>query len=221
MPRAREGAARGGPPQDDCQAAKLSTSPRSLSSIQADTSSTCATAKRCPKCGEVKPLTEFNRNRTTRDGLTHWCKECLRETSRRYREANPEAVRKAARESMRRAREADPEKFRQADRQRYTAQPERQFAASRRWRERVHAAVFDHYGRACACCGTTENLSIDHVNGDGKQHREELGPDTGRIYRWLIKNGFPDGFQVLCIPCNSSKNTGPACRLDHSAAVTT
>jgi hypothetical protein len=33
MRRAREGAARGGPPQDDCRAAKLGTSPRSPSTV--------------------------------------------------------------------------------------------------------------------------------------------------------------------------------------------
>ena len=56
---------------------------------------------------------------------------------------------------------------------------------------RVRAAVFDFYGRVCACCGTSERLGIDHINGGGKEHREELG-NKGSVpfYAWL---GCPGG----------------------------
>lgn len=33
--------------------------------------------KKCNHCGKVKPLSEFNRNKTTWDGLQHWCKACM------------------------------------------------------------------------------------------------------------------------------------------------
>jgi hypothetical protein len=33
-------------------------------------------SKRCSKCGEVKDLTEFHRNASTRDGLQRSCKPC-------------------------------------------------------------------------------------------------------------------------------------------------
>lgn len=89
------------------------------------------------------------------------------------------------------------------------------------YRARCRDQVFAHYGRSCACCGATEDLTIDHVNGDGAAHRLELfGRDrhgTGwKFYRWLVDQGFPPGYQVMCKPCNSSKGDGPACRLDHS-----
>lgn len=35
------------------------------------------------------------------------------------------------------------------------------------------------------------------------------------MYRWLIKNGFPEGFQTLCWPCNRSKGNRQVCQLDH------
>jgi len=83
--------------------------------------------------------------------------------------------------------------------------------------------VFDHYGHACACCGTAERLDIDHINGGGSAHRTALfgranngGAD---FYRWLVAQGFPPGYQVLCRPCNASKANGVTCRLDHSAAA--
>ncbi len=32
--------------------------------------------KRCARCGESKPASEFFINRRTRDGLQSWCKTC-------------------------------------------------------------------------------------------------------------------------------------------------
>ena len=91
-----------------------------------------------------------------------------------------------------------------------------------RHRKSVRDQVFDHYGRACACCGSAESLTIDHVYGGGSQHRlEVLGRKTAAgttFYGWLVRNGFPEGFQTLCFPCNNSKNTGERCRIDHAAA---
>ena len=89
-------------------------------------------------------------------------------------------------------------------------------AAIRRWRERNRTAVFDHYGWACKCCGSTDWLTIDHVAGDGQEHRAATGCGSGSgMYLWLVKNEFPGGFQTLCWPCNNSKKAGDRCRLDH------
>jgi hypothetical protein len=79
-------------------------------------------------------------------------------------------------------------------------------------------AVFAHYGEKCACCGRTSNLSIDHVNGDGAEHRLTIPKGTPSLYKWLIENDFPDDFQVLCGPCNSSKGRGAACQLHPKVA---
>lgn len=94
--------------------------------------------------------------------------------------------------------------------------------ARNRHRERDNArvdagrqAVLEHYGRVCACCGATEGLSVDHVGGRAPEHRH-LPPRDLR--RWLVVNGFPPGFQLLCIPCNSSKGRGARCRIHAPAA---
>jgi hypothetical protein len=68
--------------------------------------------------------------------------------------------------------------------------------------------VLSHYSGGsmrCACCGEDEIefLGIDHIHGDGAQHRREVRPSA--IYRWLIKHKFPPGIQVLCHNCNLSK----------------
>jgi len=90
--------------------------------------------------------------------------------------------------------------------------------AERQAVEQMRAAVFAHYGESCSCCGTTDDLGIDHVNGDGKEQRIALfglNPVSGRMYRWIIEQGFPEGFQTMCRPCNTSKGVGSACRLYH------
>lgn len=76
-------------------------------------------------------------------------------------------------------------------------------------------AIFEHYGGnppKCACCGETtlEFLTIDHVNGGGNKHRKEIG-GGGNFYRWLVKNDFPEGFQVLCMNCNWAKGKYGEC----------
>lgn len=72
------------------------------------------------------------------------------------------------------------------------------------------------YGGVCTCCQETELmfLSIDHVYNDGAAHRRKAFGSTRKstrrgssstIYRWLRKNGYPAGFQVLCHNCNFGK----------------
>lgn len=89
---------------------------------------------------------------------------------------------------------------------RLKADPERE----ERYRERarmqcVHLrlAVLFYYGPNCSCCGESrpEFLGIDHVEGGGRQHRKQI---KMRIYEWLLKHGFPEGYRVLCHNCNMS-----------------
>jgi hypothetical protein len=69
----------------------------------------------------------------------------------------------------------------------------------------------------CACCGETtyEFLCIDHINGGGAQHAQEIG--RGKIYRWLINNSFPIGFRVLCHNCNLSLGYYGYCPHQHNS----
>ena len=84
-------------------------------------------------------------------------------------------------------------------------------------RHRRKLKVIEHYSKGqmcCSCCGETiiEFLQIDHINGGGNAHRREIYPKdhkaggAGRTYQWLINNGFPDGFQVLCANCNIGRH---------------
>lgn len=92
----------------------------------------------------------------------------------------------------------------------YAEHPERQQASSAASRARLRAAIFDHYGTKCVCCGETEPkfLCIDHINGGGAKHVREIG---GNFYHWLKKSGYPEGFQVLCHNCNMAKGFYGSC----------
>jgi hypothetical protein len=83
-----------------------------------------------------------------------------------------------ARETLRRSRAAAPPSRKQSNskttRRWRKANREKVAAWKGRYYAKLKAEVFAHYGTVCACCGTTENLSIDPINGDGGEHREEL-----------------------------------------------
>ena len=55
--------------------------------------------KKCPRCGVVKSSTEFGVNRTRKDGLAGYCKDCSREMYKGYKntyfERHPDAHRNA------------------------------------------------------------------------------------------------------------------------------
>jgi hypothetical protein len=99
---------------------------------------------------------------------------------------------------------------------------DRNIERCRDYRLTLKARVLAHYGTFCACCGATTGLSIDHIDGNGREHRRELfgRKDHGgqHFYLWLIRQGFPAGYQTLCLPCNTSKGRGPGCRMDHGTA---
>ena len=44
--------------------------------------------KKCNKCKEEKPLSEFNKNKSRKDGLSYKCKGCDREQSKTHRQNN-------------------------------------------------------------------------------------------------------------------------------------
>lgn len=82
--------------------------------------------------------------------------------------------------------------------------------------KRAKIAVFNKYGGclcSCSACPLNQScdpifLTIDHINEDGNKHLNKYNKRySGRqLYRWLEKNNYPAGFQVLCWCCNSAKH---------------
>lgn len=64
--------------------------------------------------------------------------------------------------------------------------------------------IIDHYTNGkncCGWCGITDKrvLDVDHINDDGKRQRAEV---NNNLTWWIVKNKFPEGFQILCRNCN-------------------
>jgi len=57
--------------------------------------------KVCNKCGKEKPISEFHKNRNSKDGLNSWCKKCHKE----YRDENKEKIKEKWREYYQNNRE--------------------------------------------------------------------------------------------------------------------
>lgn len=74
----------------------------------------------------------------------------------------------------------------------------------REQRRKTKVEVLTRYGDgelACVCCGEEhlDCLTIDHVNGNGAEHRRVIGVIGGtRFYYWLKREGYPEGYQTLC-----------------------
>lgn len=79
-------------------------------------------------------------------------------------------------------------------------------------KKRIYAAqkklIFDNYGNKCVLCGELdiEFLELDHINGGGCKHLEEIKLQGKRMHQWVIENNFPPIFQVLCCNCNWLKH---------------
>ena len=121
----------------------------------------------------------------------HMNKEERREYSRQYCKNNPEKIKAHYRET----RETILEKQK-----------------ARCAKQKFLAIKYYSEGKMdCACCGETRyrTLAFDHINGGGGKHRKEL--KNTFMPRWLIKNNFPAGFQILCMNCNFTKGKYGIC----------
>lgn len=146
--------------------------------------------KRCTKCGRLLSLSEFYPHAKHAGGVGSACKACTKSYNREHHlqikdvPGFKEHVRDYNHEWHERNRERNNERVSQNHRN------ERQIC-------------IEAYGGKCACCGESryEFLCIDHMNGNGNKHRQQVG---NKICRWLIAQNFPTGFRVLCHNCNQA-----------------
>jgi hypothetical protein len=130
-----------------------------------------------------------------------------RERSRKkYREN-----RESHRATCQRWLDANRDRWREYQRDYRNANREELCAYQREWNQRRKRAVVAAYGGACACCGESNIafLTVDHIDGYKKGSGE---PRAGnKLYGWLAKQDFPNGFQILCWNCNAAKGMFGAC----------
>ncbi len=144
--------------------------------------------KICRLCKSTKSLADFHADKIKSGGYRSECKECTRARGRKYYSQNGKVVR--AKNKLWR----DANKVSSKEQER-----------DRRARQRINCIEYYSNGSSvCACCGegNFRFLTIDHINNDGYIHRNS---GVSHICSWLIKNGYPEGFQVLCFNCNCGK----------------
>lgn len=79
---------------------------------------------------------------------------------------------------------------------------------SAKYQRKLKLEVFSHYSVGiphCSICGEEciNKLVLDHVDGQGKIHREINSYDPGiQTWVWARKHDYPPIFQVLCRDCN-------------------
>ncbi len=76
------------------------------------------------------------------------------------------------------------------------------------WKSR--ARVLSAYGNVCVECGEDDPvvIQLDHIDsGLAKQQRgqRKYGASGQTIYAMVIREGFPDDYQLLCANCNIRK----------------
>jgi hypothetical protein len=157
--------------------------------------------KECISCHKIKLLKSFDvRNDGGNITYRNQCKECRRKYWLDWEEKHKNQRKKSHHEY-------------------YINNIEHCKLQQREYTQKLRLQILVHYGGnppKCACCGEPEPkfLTIDHINGGGSKHRR--GPKapfkcSTLYYRWIIKNNYPNIFQILCMNCNFAKGMYGKC----------
>lgn len=135
-------------------------------------------AKRCPKCGEEKHLSELHANHTKRDGHNTICKLCMKQVARDWRNTPPGRSKQMWTTSKKRAEERGWE---------FNLTPE--------WiQERLEAGV-------CEATGIPLEMSAEEFKGYG-----HFRPWTPSLDRDDPTKGYTtDNVKVVCWMYNQAK----------------
>jgi len=154
--------------------------------------------KECSHCHEIRPIDDFYRNSWAKDQYQGWCKSCSNKHRQHYRETHLDREKQVTHERYLRSR--DEILIRERDRNQQ--------------RKALLVAHYSNNANRCVCCGESDMrfLTIDHINGNGSKHRKSSKCGTGSVfYRWLIKEGMPEGYQALCYNCNLARTWHGKC----------
>jgi hypothetical protein len=156
--------------------------------------------KRCSKCGEEKPLTEFPRDVSRRDGLAPWCKSCRKEYQRRYYEENRARELKRVSEY----REENREQVAEYKRRYCEENQDRLMEYRRGYRERNRGLVSDADRRYRRC---VKNPTCPAVGGNGAEFVictcEVCGKEFRRLktsvdYDYVRRGSLPRFCSITC-----------------------
>jgi len=73
------------------------------------------------------------------------------------------------------------------------------------YRRNQRIKLLQMLGGKCACCNenTYEFLTLDHLNGSGREHQRRYGNNIWQMYKDIIEEGAPNKkYRCLCYNCN-------------------
>lgn len=150
-------------------------------------------SKKCTDCKIAKNVEEFYKNKQTGKPICR-CISCSK---------------------IRRTNESDRINSKKETRE-INLERQRQYQRSRS--RNLKFQVINHYSNGnCECCrckiSDIDVLTLDHIDNNGSTHREMISNGRGKrnigstaMYRWIMSNGFPSGYSVLCFNCNVKKH---------------
>ena len=173
--------------------------------------------KKCSKCGEWKPFSEFYKKKNTKDGLRSECKICRKE----YYENNKDQIK----EYREKYYENNKEKLKEINKKYYENNKEKLKEYQKEYRENNYVrrwctqTIYKHKTRGyivnmtsdelynivkdkpiCEICGKELEW---YSTGTGKV--SNLSPSLDRIYNGNEIN--KDNISILCTKCNVKKNS--------------
>ena len=125
--------------------------------------------KVCTKCGSSLPFDNFNKDKSNPDGLSYWCRACVKEKYQRWyaRNKNQERARSKTQRSqnpdkhleyVKRWQARNPDKVKlQRHKRRVRSKATPGHCSPEQWRSRLA-----YYGYKCLYCSDRNNLHIDH-----------------------------------------------------------
>jgi len=161
--------------------------------------------KKCTVCVEDKPFSDYYKNNRTKDGLHSHCKSCHNKMNARWRANHTVEDKKHHRRSNQNYRMKYPERVREQSAKSRAKHKEKYTEKLKIKKEQKRREVLQHYGNKCICCGESNFyfLTLDHKASDGSEHRKTF---KDNIVDWIVKNDFPEMFQVLCYNCNLARS---------------
>ena len=125
--------------------------------------------KTCAHCGQEKPVTEFYKDKHTKDGLQSWCKQCSNSRGKKAIERKEKELLEAANEHMQRMQQESTEV------KPLTAQE--MFIATIDWEQRIFDTASRIFAEICAVANPNENtykLCREYASQFVSDYRENL-----------------------------------------------
>jgi 5-methylcytosine-specific restriction endonuclease McrA len=179
--------------------------------------------KSCPECNEVKPLTDFHKDKSKRDGAASYCKPCAKNKARKWECANRDRKNANSRASYQKNIEKQRERSKAkylANRDYYRSYHDEWYADdSNKLRKALNRGrrVAESLGSTWHDISAERQYAYWEANGISKDHCHYCEKHFGAIDRSQISidhvealsNSGPhvvENIVPACTSCNSSKN---------------